>query len=269
MIGGGTFSKENGGMIKSFGNIMVGQSAYVTYDQNNVEFDAYEAKSRDERVPLSVKSKEGRTTYSNFDTDPDIMYRYTPDDAKNVPDIVKNKAGRIFGGDFKFEFSSSDDENYDVNSILMNKLKGYRSGVINIGSGNYKVEGNGGNDKDDDDKKEITPITGNVIHNFSKDGINSSFFTINGNLSNSKGSVTYNGLTLSTCLKLESSTSITFNLNNNAKLTLITDTSTTNFKLDGNKILANSNGVTTVEVGGGAHTITKADTGNIFMLIIS
>ena len=273
MIGGGTFSKENGGMIKSFGNIMVGQSAYVTYDQNNVEFDAYEAKSRDERVPLSVKSKEGRTTYSNFDTDPDIMYKYTPDDAKNVPDIVKNKAGRIFGGDFTFEFSSSDDENYDTNSILMNKLKGYRTGVINIGSGNYKVEGNGGNDKDDDkdddDKKEITPITGNVIHNFSKDGINSSFFTINGNLSNSKGSVTYNGLTLSTCLKLESSTSITFNLNNNAKLTLITDTSTTNFKLDGNKILANSNGVTTVEVGGGTHTITKADTGNIFMLIIS
>ena len=74
---------------------------------------------------------------------------------------------------------------------------------------------------------------------------------------------------MSTCLKLESSTSITFNLNNNAKLTLITDTSTTNFKLDGNKILANSNGVTTVEVGGGTHTITKADTGNIFMLIIS
>ena len=167
MIGGGTFSKENGGMIKSFGNIMVGQSAYVTYDQNNVEFDAYEAKSRDERVPLSVKSKEGRTTYSNFDTDPDIMYKYTPDDAKNVPDIVKSKAGRIFGGDFTFEFSSSDDENYDTNSILMNKLKGYRTGVINIGSGNYKVEGNGGNDKDDDkdddDKKEITPITGNLL----------------------------------------------------------------------------------------------------------
>ena len=136
MIGGGTFSKETGGMIKSFGNIMIGQKAYVTYDQNNIEFDAYEAKKREERVPLSVVSKAGRTTYSNFDTDSDIMYKYTPDEAKNVPDIVKKKAGRIFGGDFKFEFSSSDDENYDVNSTLMNKLKAYKTDVMNIGSEN-------------------------------------------------------------------------------------------------------------------------------------
>ena len=70
-------------------------------------------------------------------------------------------------------------------------------------------------------------------------------------------------------MKLESSTNISFNLSGNSKLTLITDTSTSNFKLDGTKMSTNSNGVTTVDVSAGTHTITKADTGNIFMLIIS
>ena len=52
-----------------------------------------------------------------------IMYKYTPDDAKSVPEIVKSKAGRIDGGDFKFEFSSDDDEDYDVNNTLRSKIK--------------------------------------------------------------------------------------------------------------------------------------------------
>ena len=63
------------------------------------------------------------------------MYEYTPDDAKDVPEIVKSKAGRIFGGDFKFEFSKDDDSKSDVNSSLMSKIKAYKTGVIKIGSG--------------------------------------------------------------------------------------------------------------------------------------
>ena len=269
MIGGGTFSKESGGMIKSFANYMTGQKAYVTYAEDNTEFDAYEAKSRTEQVPLSVKAKSGGSTYSNFDTNSDLMYKYTPDDAKNVPDIVKSKAGRIFGGDFKFEFSTADDEDSDVNSTLMSKIKAYKTAVINIGSGDYNSSGDSSSGGDDDKGGEVTPITGSVVHNFSTDGINSSFFTITGNLSTSKESVTYNGLTLSTCLKLESSTSITFTLSSSSKLTLITDTSTSSFKLDDNKVSTDPSGVTTVDVSAGSHSITKADSGNLFMLIIA
>ena len=266
--GKGTFSSESGGIIKSYGNIMTGQTSYVTYAEDNTQFDAYEAKSRDEQVPNVVKAKSGGYTYSNFDTNSDIMYKYTPDDPKNIPEIVKDKAGRIFGGDFKFTFSTSDDTDDDVNSILMNKIKAYKSDVISIGSGDYNSDTD--DDSGDDDKgDDITPITGSVVHNFSKDGLTSSFFTITGNLSDSKGSVTYNGLTLTTCLKLESSTSIAFAVSSSAKITIITDTSTSNFKLDGNKISTDSNGVTTVDLSAGSHTITKADTGNIFMLIIS
>ena len=141
----------------------------------------------------------------------------------------------------------------------MNKIKAYKTGVISIGSGDYSED----DDDDGDGKKDVTPITGKVVHNFSKDGLTSSFFNINGSLSTSKGSITYNGLTL------ESSTSITFTLAETEKLTLVTDTSTSNFKLDGNKVLTDSSGVTTVELTAGEHSITKADMGYLYMLIIS
>ena len=262
MIAGGTFSKESGGMIKSYGNIMVGQKSYITHENNGIEFDAYEAKSRNEQVPLTYKSLSGEYTYSNFDTDSNIMYKYTPDDAKDVPEIVKSKAGRIFGGDFKFEFSKSDDTDSEVNSNLMNKIKAYKTGVIKIGNGNYNSEKGG-------EGEETIPISGSVIHNFTKDGITSSFFTINGHLSSDKETVNYNGFILSQCLKLETTSSITFSVKNSTKLTIITDSSSTNFKLDGNKVNFEQSGVTTINISSGEHTITKADIAYIYMLIIA
>ena len=48
------------------------------------------------------------------------------------------------------------------------------------------------------------------IHNFTESGKNSNFYTITGNLSTGKGTVTYNGLSLTQCLKLESATNISF-----------------------------------------------------------
>ena len=56
----GTFSGEDGGMIKSFGNVMVENTKYfkyVTYQQNNTQFDAYEASSRDEKVPARRRQR--------------------------------------------------------------------------------------------------------------------------------------------------------------------------------------------------------------------
>ena len=120
---GEILSKEKGGIIKAYGNIIIGGASYIAYDEDNSDFDAYEAKSRNEEVPSSVKAKSGGSTYSNFDIDDNIMYKYTPNDTEKIPFIVKRDAGRIFGGDFKFEFSSSDDESSDINSNLMDKLR--------------------------------------------------------------------------------------------------------------------------------------------------
>ena len=132
---GGTFSGEAGGIIKSFGNVMSGQKAYVKYQDNNTDFDAYEASSKTEKVPASVKTKSGGTTYNNFDTSA-VMYSYTPDKAEDVPSIVTAKAGRVDGGDFKWKFNNAvDDESYAVNTGLKNALVTYKSSITAIGSG--------------------------------------------------------------------------------------------------------------------------------------
>ena len=132
---GGTFSGEAGGIIKSYGNVMSGQKAYVTYQKNKTEFDAYEASSKTEKVPAGVKTKLGGTAYNNFDTS-SVMYKYTPDKAEDVPTIVTSKAGRVDGGDFKWKFNNAvDDESYAVNTALKKALTSYKSSITAIGSG--------------------------------------------------------------------------------------------------------------------------------------
>lgn len=104
-----------------------------------------------------------------------------------------------------------------------------------------------------------------VSHNFTTDGNNSSYFTITGNLSTSKGSMTYNGLNLTQCLKMESSSSVNFTTKSNTTLTLVTNTATY-VKIDGTKYTLNSNGITEIPVSAGSHTITKGNSGNIFYI---
>lgn len=134
-LSGGTFSGEAGGVIKSFGNIMTGQKAYTTYQENSTDFDAYEASSKTEKIGASVKAKSGGTAYNNFDTS-SVMYSYTADNAADVPAIVTAKAGRVDGGDFKWQFNNSvDDESYAVNQALKSALSSYKGSVTAIGSG--------------------------------------------------------------------------------------------------------------------------------------
>ena len=114
---------------------MTGQKSYVTYQQNNTEFDAYEASSRNESVPSSVKTKQGGTTYNNFDT-ASSFYKYTADKAEDVPAKVTANAGRVQGGDFKWTFDNSvDDESYAVNEALKAALVAYKDSIVAIGSG--------------------------------------------------------------------------------------------------------------------------------------
>lgn len=136
--GAGTFSSEDGGIIKSFGNYMTGslQKGYVTYQQNNTEFDAYEASKRDEQVPSSVKTKQGGTAYNNFDTNSSLMYAYSPDKAEDVPAKVMANAGRVQGGDFKWTFDNATaDESYSVDEKLKAALVAYKDTIVAIGSG--------------------------------------------------------------------------------------------------------------------------------------
>ena len=286
---GGTFSSETGGIIKSYGNVMSGQKAYVTYQQNSTEFDAYEASSKTEKVGSSVKTKSGGTTYNNFDTS-SVMYSYTADSANDVPSIVTAKAGRVDGGDFKWTFNNSvDDADYAVNSSLKSALTSYKGTVTAIGSG-FKEDGSSAPavttqtpvtvttvttttpsqpSVTTTQQQSVTPTASEYVHNFTANGTSSSFYSISGNLSTAKGTVSYNGLTLTQCLKIETSTSISFNAPSSGKLTLVFGDPSSTIKVDGTKYTADANGILTVDLSAGAHTLAKADAVNLFYMALS
>jgi hypothetical protein len=113
--------------------------------------------------------------------------------------------------------------------------------------------------------QQQTPVAGNYVHDFTANGTSSTFYTISGNLSTSKGTATYNGKTLTQCLKMETATSVSFTAPSAGKLTLVFAEAAATAKVDGNKVTA-TNGIITVDLAQGAHTIAKADACNLFYM---
>lgn len=132
-MGDGTFSGENGGVIKSMGNSINGAKRYVAYTAANAstyDWDAYEVETAGERVPEEVTCKQGGTSYNNFDTDGALTYRYKADDAEEVPEIVTGAmgAGRMNHGDFSWKFDNAkEDSNDAVIAGLNDAIKEYQS----------------------------------------------------------------------------------------------------------------------------------------------
>ena len=131
-----TFSKENGGIIKAFNNVLAGSSTTPQYysASNTVHFDAYLAQTRNEQVPSSVTAKLGGTGYNNFETDNSKMPSITPDDPNDIPAIVTSGlgAGRMFHSDIELSLANYDPKNYDLSSELSNLIVGYTSRLQGI-----------------------------------------------------------------------------------------------------------------------------------------
>lgn len=136
----GTFSGENGGMIKSYGNVFVDKPSgfsYITYADNPASYDAYEVAKPSDQLPASVKTLVGGTCYNNFDTNPDVMYSHTADNAVDVPSIIEGfyGAGRLNHGDIHFDIP---DETVVTSGhqqplpALANILDSYESGVVKV-----------------------------------------------------------------------------------------------------------------------------------------
>ena len=261
--GKGTFSSEDGGIIKSYKNIFTEKSKnfkYVTYQTNNVEFDAYEATTRDETVPGTVTAKKGGTTYDNFDTDASLMYAYTPHSAVDVPANVTGAygAGRLNHGDFSWDFTGKDSD-YDVDTALKSALQNYKSSLVGIF----------GDNPSSDEGGIETPIEGTIGCNFQSKAPSNTSFTVSGNYSDSKGSATVDGVTYTTCLKIESSTSISFTTTEKMKMTLYFGSNDTkcSIKVDGTKVSGDTATKTlSTEIEAGSHTLTKADSCNLFYI---
>lgn len=357
----GTFSNEAGGSIKAYNNILDASIAtnsmrFVAYADPNplynivgkinstTDFDAYVALSRNEQVPSAVKSSSGGNIYNNFDTNPAIIYPYTPDSPQDAKTKVMQYAGRINGGDFKFTFDNAvDDASYAVNTPLKNALTTYKTTLKAIqgeqntpGSSqtliastnniNQEVTENtaieaivltwGGDATDvtitglpasginvtkNTSAKTVTisgtptatksysittvgtagtpttlsgtitvlpagSATGTQIHNFTTSVKESTFYNITGNMNSAAGLVNYSGLTLTSRLKLETSTIITYTTTNETTLTLVFDSSFSGkVKVNGINYTANA-GILSIKVPAGNNTITKGDTTNLYYI---
>ena len=306
VLAGGIFSGENGGVIKAYNNYMEGQKSVIyansdagTTTASATDFDAYLATSRSETVPSTYKAKQGGKTYSNFDTKVDLGVDTADIDAPaDVPSI----------GDFKWTFDNSvDDTSHSLNKPLKDKLNAYKTSLVSVGGGSVSGEshthtygewvvvtpateteeglksrtctGCGYNETavipaigKDTPVTPDTPVSGDAkVHNFTESGTTSDFYSITGSIATNKGTATYNGLTLTKCLKMESSTSIKFTAPSAGKLTLVfggtTAASGKGVKVNGTSKKVGSDGTLTVDVAKGAVTVTKGDSINLFYMI--
>lgn len=298
-MGDGTFSGEDGGLIKAYGNVFANKPdnfSYITYANNNTSFDAYEVSAPSEQVPSSVKTLVGGTSYNNFDTNSSLMYAYAADKAEDVPSIVEGfyGAGRLNHGDIDFVIP---DETVVTNGhqqpwpALASILDAYTSGVVKVfgesnatgeggsteggstgGSGSGEGGSTGGSTGGTEGGSTVTPIEGTVLVTFTDSKPSSSIVTVSGNYATNKGTATIDGTSYSTCVKMESATNISVTVDKKVTMTLYfssADTKT-NAKIDGKKpaevnaVIDSTAKTMTVTLDAGSHTITKQDTCNLF-----
>ena len=271
--GSGTFSEEDGGMIKAYGNYFDRTTKNFSYYTQNspysTGYDAYETATRDEQVPASEVTKVGGTAYNNFDTNGSLMYSYTAVSADEVPALLTGNygAGRMNHGDFTYTFPDnvgSDDDDSAYDATLGGLLDNYQSSLVAVYGEESTTTGGG----DNPGGGNVTPTPeGTITCSFDKSGTPSNtFFTVSGNGSNSKGTATVDGQTYSECLKLESSTSIKFTLTDRRKMTLyFGSTETASIKINGTKITGSGN-TYSQELEAGSYELTKDKSVNLFFI---
>lgn len=284
--GDGTFSGENGGLIKAYGNLFIEKPSnfsYITYADNNTSFDVYEAAARDEKVPSGITTLAGGTQYNNFDTDASKIYAYNADAAADVPAVVTGYkgAGRLNHGDVQFAIpdeaviTNGHHQPLPALATLIDNYKSALAGIFGESGGTSGDDSGTGGDTGGDTGGSDTPaIEGTVTCNFSNKAPSNSAFTVAGNYSSSKGSATVDGTTYTTCLKMESSTSVTFTTTQTMKMTLYFGNKDTkvNVKIDGQKVsesgaVADLTAKTlTHTLTAGSHELTKQDTCNLFFI---
>lgn len=262
-----TFSNENGGSIKAFNNYMIGQKRFVPYGtagypNPTVDFDAVVVANRSDTISKSIVSYQGGNTYNNFDTNTSVMYAYLPDSPDSARSKVIRYAGRLFGGDLKWTFNNTvDDAAYAVNAGLKAALTAYKSTMVFVqGDSTAAIVDTTGTGTD------TTVVQVGVTHNFTTAGKISTFFTITGNLSTSKGTVMYKDLTLTQCLKMESTTVVSFTTTQAVTLTLVFNPEFIGkVNINGTGYAASA-GIVTVNLPIGTIQITKSETANLFYM---
>lgn len=276
--GEGTFSGENGGIIKAYGNTFDGKYSLVTQNDttDKTDIDCYLATSRNENVSSEYKTKQGSTEYSNFDTKADF-YEYEVDTAEVAKEKVELYAGRIGGGDMQWNFNdATEDGNYTVIPQLKAVLTGYKSDLIKVGgtaaggttSGGSTSGGTtGGDSGDSGNTGSNTPVDGEVTFIPTTSG---SGFTVSGS-PKSHAAIEVAGVSISknSALKLNSSGSVTFETTKVMTLNLYL-LNKNSIKVDGVSKTPVAEGdyfVVTLSINAGSHTVAYDGSENSLYLI--
>ena len=222
---------------------------------------------------ITYEEGDAPTTYSGTVT-------VTNNSATAAIVTVNNVSQEAAPGESTLTFTDLADGTYPITVDNSHELSSSASLVISGSNGTAYIIINDKSTEDSSSEtttEEITettttaPVGGNVYeHNFGTDGKVSTFYTITGNLATGRGEVTYNGLTISQCLKMESSTNISFTASKSGTLTLVFGGTTAaagkRVKIDGTVYTADSNGIVTADLLPGAHAVTKSDSINLFYM---
>ena len=159
--GDGTFSGEDGGVIKAYNNKIDNprKLQYYTEGQTNGVWDAVLVDDRNATVAATAFS--GGTAYNN-EADEKARTTYIEnkmDAPENVKAIVKSAygAGRVQHGDFKWSFrNAAQDENYGVITELKSALQNYQSTLVGFFDGTVINNGGATDTVDDGDGKGLS-----------------------------------------------------------------------------------------------------------------
>lgn len=295
----GNFGSENGGAVKAFGNVFdCPADKLLYYYQTKTELndggkgkgvDCWQAATRDEIVPDTYKTVKGGNTYNNFDTASDF-YKYNPDTAEQAKRNVERYAGRMDGGDLKYDFDdATQDSNYAIIPELKSAVTNYKGSVIKIGgaavdSGSTEGGSTGGNTGNEGGETggetPVTPpvtVDGEIVYIPQTDGTTKSGITItSGSIKSGKATATIDGVTYSKSLELDSKVSITFTAPADKDVVIKVYLSVASLKYNGN-VVDSANyetytgySVCTINVAKGtAVTLSKKDTSQLFKLVIT
>ena len=127
-------------------------------------------------------------------------------------------------------------------------------------------------DPEDPDDPEMPgdPVTDAIYCDFTGSKPSSDMVSVSGNYSTSKGSVTYEGTTYSTCVKMESATVITIKPTFDCTVTLVFDVANKRINLDGTTCTTDANALYTFEATARTtYTLKKGDTMNLFLIVFT
>ena len=247
----GTFSNEDGGIIKAFDNYMTGQNSFEPYVAGDAlyskHFDAYVVTNRNDQVPAEVVTLQGGTNYNNFDTASDF-YSYTPHAAADVPAIVTGfyGAGRCEHGDFQWTFNNStEDKNAEVITTLSNSLKDYNTSLVGIFGDDHAESGSQGDNDEQGEQGGTTPAPEGIITATFNASPSSPMFSVGGSYGD--GNITYNGTSLKKGVKLDSKGSITFTPAKNYNMTIVVGTAKNGRDVKINNVLTTVSGTENAE----------------------